>query len=267
MPGAETAIHPTAVVQPGAELDHGVQIGPYSVIGGKVRIGAGTVVGSHAVVEGRTTMGRDNRVFQFASVGTIPQDLKYRGEDSELVIGDRNRIRECATVHIGTEDGGMVTRIGDDNLVMAYCHVAHDCILGNGVIMANSTSLGGHVTVGDGAILGGLTGVHQFCRIGDMAMVAASSLVAQDIPPFTTAQGDRAGLVGLNLEGLKRKGFSREAIDALKKVYRTLFRSGLPMEEAVRSVRSEPGMGPEVEKLMDFVETSQRGVARVRSGR
>jgi UDP-N-acetylglucosamine acyltransferase len=267
MPGKETLIHEQALVHPGAQLDEGVEVGPFSVIGPMVRIGAGTVVSSHAVIEGRTTIGRDNRIFQFASVGTIPQDLKYDGEDSELVIGDRNRIRECSTFHLGTEDGGMLTRIGDDNLFMAYCHVAHDCIVGNGVIMANAATLGGHVVVDDQAIIGGLTGVHQFCRIGSMTMIAASSLVAQDIPPYTTAQGDRAALVGLNVEGLKRKGFSKETISSLKAAYRTLFRSGMTMADAVAALKTQDMTSPEVSNLLAFVENSERGVARDRSSR
>jgi len=260
--GKPACIDPRAVVDPGASLGEGVQIGPFAIVGPHVRIGRGTVIGSHSVVEGRTTIGADNRIFHFASIGAVPQDLKYHGEESSLVIGDRNRIREFSTIHLGTEGGGMETRVGDDNLFMAYSHVAHDCRIGNGVILANAATLGGHVAIGDGAILGGLSGVHQFCRIGKLAFIAAGSLVVQDVPPFMTVQGDRARLAGLNLEGLKRKGFGPDAISGLKKAYRILFRSDLPLPEAVSLVRAEPGMPSEVEELIRFILSSERGITR-----
>jgi UDP-N-acetylglucosamine acyltransferase len=257
-----TDIDPRAVIDPGAHLDEGVRIGPFAVIGANVRIGKGTVVGPHTVVEGRTTIGSDNRIFQFASIGSAPQDLKYRGEESELVIGHRNRIRESVTIHPGTEGGGMVTQIGDDNLFMAYSHVAHDCRIGNRVIMANAATLGGHVTLEDGVIMGGLTGIHQFCRVGRQAFVAAGAIVVMDVPPYSTVQGDRARLTGLNLEGLKRSGISPDAINGLKKAYHILFRSGLILEESMKRARAQAGKYPEVEYLVDFIAGSGRGVTR-----
>ncbi len=258
----ETRIDPKAVVSDGAELDVGVEVGPFSVIGEGVRIGADTVIGPHVVLEGRTTIGSGNRIFQFASVGAIPQDLKYAGEDSELIIGDRNQIRECATLHRGTAGGGMVTSIGDDGLYMAYSHVAHDCRIGNNVILGNAVTLAGHVTIEDAAILSGLAGVHQFCRVGQLSYVGAASVVVKDVPPFTTVQGDRAKLVGLNVEGLKRKGLSNHELSNLKRAYRVLFRSGLVLEEAVARVKTEITTDANVELLTDFVLGSERGVTR-----
>jgi len=258
----ETKIDPHAIVREGAQLDTGVQVGPFSVIGKGVRIGADTVIGPHVVLEGRTTIGSGNRIFQFASVGAIPQDLKYAGEDSELIIGDRNQIRECATIHRGTEGGGMVTSIGDDGLFMAYSHVAHDCRIGNSVILGNASTLAGHVTIQDKAILSGLTGVHQFCRVGELAYIGAASVVVMDVPPFTTVQGDRAKLVGLNLEGLKRMGLSDVELSNLKRAYRLLFRSGLVLEEAIARVKEETPPDPLIELLTEFVLGSKRGVTR-----
>jgi UDP-N-acetylglucosamine acyltransferase len=258
----ETRIDPRAVVGDGAELDHGVEVGPFSIIGSGVRIGAGTVVGPHVVIDGNTTIGSHNRIFPFASVGAIPQDLKYAGEDSELIIGSRNQIRECVTINRGTEGGGMVTALGDNNLLMAYSHVAHDCNIGNGVIMANATTLAGHVTMEDGSFIAGLGGVHQFCRVGRLAFIGAASVVVKDVPPFTTVQGDRARLVGLNLEGLKRKGFSKEQISSLKKAYRVLFRSGLILEEAIDTVRTQIPDDANIAILTEFLLASQRGVTR-----
>jgi UDP-N-acetylglucosamine acyltransferase len=258
----ETRIDPRAVVSDGAEIDTGVQVGPFSVIGKGVRIGADTVIGPHVVLEGRTTIGSGNRIFQFASVGAIPQDLKYCSEESELIIGDRNQIRECVTINKGTEGGGMVTSIGNDNLLMAYSHVAHDCTIGNGVIMANATTLGGHVAMEDGSFIAGLGGVHQFCRVGRMAFIGAGSIVVKDVPPFTTVQGDRAKLVGLNLEGLKRKGLTDDQISNLKRAYRVLFRSGLVRDEAIARIKAEISPDPNVELLTEFVLGSARGVTR-----
>ncbi|MGD8353525.1 MAG: acyl-ACP--UDP-N-acetylglucosamine O-acyltransferase, partial [Pseudomonadota bacterium] len=192
----------------------------------------------------------------------IPQDLKYAGEDSELIIGSRNQIRECVTINRGTEGGGMVTALGDNNLLMAYSHVAHDCNIGNGVIMANATTLAGHVTMEDGSFIAGLGGVHQFCRVGRLAFIGAASVVVKDVPPFTTVQGDRARLVGLNLEGLKRKGFSKEQISSLKKAYRVLFRSGLILEEAIDTVRTQIPDDANIAILTEFLLASQRGVTR-----
>ena len=258
----ETFIDPRAIVSDGAQLDTGVRVGPFSVVGENVTIGADTIIGPHAVLEGRTTIGRSNRIFQFATVGTMPQDLKYDGEDSELVIGDRNQIRECATIHRGTKGGGMVTRIGDDGLFMTYSHVAHDCTIGNSVILGNAVALAGHILIEDNAILSGYTGVHQFCRVGRNAYVGGASVVVKDVPPFTTVQGDRAKLVGLNLEGLKRKGLTAEEISNLKRSYRLLFRSGLILDQAIARVEAEVPHDPNVKHLIDFIKGSERGVTR-----
>jgi UDP-N-acetylglucosamine acyltransferase len=256
-----TKIHATAVVEAGAELADGVEIGPYSVVGARVRIGAGTIVGPHVVIEGRTLIGEANRIFQFASVGAMPQDLKYAGEDSELVIGDRNRIREFSTLHPGTTGGGMLTRVGDDNLLMNYAHIAHDCIVGNHNVIANGVQLGGHVQVHDHAVLGALSGIHQFVRIGESAIVGAGSMVSQDVPPFCNATGDRARLHGLNTVGLKRRGLA-EAAGPLKQAYRIVFQSGLKVGEAVARVRQDLPDVPEVERFVAFIEGSERGVCR-----
>ncbi|MEY2987417.1 MAG: hypothetical protein RJB13_938, partial [Pseudomonadota bacterium] len=203
-----TNIHPTAIVHPGAELDSEVVVGPFCTVGSHVKIGRGTKLISHVVIDGHTTIGAQNEIFPFASVGTVPQDLKYNGEPTILTIGDRNKIRECATLQPGTVQGGGQTVVGSNNLFMAYTHVAHDCIVGNDNIFANSVQLSGHVEVHNGAVIGGISGIHQFCRIGDMAMVAAGSIVVQDVPNFCVAQGDRATLRGLNVVGMRRKGLT-----------------------------------------------------------
>jgi UDP-N-acetylglucosamine acyltransferase len=255
-------IHATAIVHPGAKIAAGVEIGPYAVIGEHVCLGEGTTVGPHAVIEGWTEIGRDNRIFQFASVGAAPQDLKFHGEKSFLRIGDRNMVREFVTLHRGTESGGGETIIGSDNLFMAYSHVAHDCIVGNRVILANGATLAGHVQVDDFAILGGLSAVHQFTRVGAHVMVSGGSMVAQDIPPYTIAQGDRAKTVGLNLVGLKRRGFSEQALRSIKQAYKIIFRSGLRQEEALQKIAAEVVSGPELEVFVEFIKNSQRGVAR-----
>ena len=256
------SVHPTAIVTPGAKLHPSVEVGPYAVIGPRVEIGAGTTVGPHAVIEGRTRLGERNKVFQFASVGAQPQDLKYAGEDSALEIGDENLIREFTTLHKGTTGGGGVTRIGNGNLFMAYAHVAHDCQVGNGCVLANAATLGGHVEVGDHVILGGLAAVHQFTRIGKHAFVAGGAMVVMDVPPFCTAQGDRAELVGVNSIGLARHGYTEEQIGRVKEAYRILFRSKLPLEEAVERLRTELGDQSEIQALLAFVTTSQRGLTR-----
>jgi UDP-N-acetylglucosamine acyltransferase len=256
------SVHPTAIVASGAKLHASVEVGPYAVIGPAVTIGAGTTVGPHAVIEGRTRIGERNRIFQFASVGAAPQDLKYAGEDSALEIGDENLIREFSTLHKGTAGGGGVTRIGNRNLFMAYSHVAHDCQVGNGCVFANGATLGGHVEVGDHAILGGLCAVHQFTRIGRHAFLAGGTMVVMDIPPFCTAQGDRAELAGVNSIGLARHGYTEDQIARVKEGYRILFRSKLPLEEAVERLRTELGDQPEIQVLLDFVTTSQRGLTR-----
>ena len=256
------SVHPTAIVTPGAKLHPSVEVGPYAVIGPRVEIGAGTTVGPHAVIEGRTRLGERNKVFQFASVGAQPQDLKYAGEDSALEIGDENLIREFTTLHKGTTGGGGVTRIGNGNLFMAYAHVAHDCQVGNGCVLANAATLGGHVDVGNHVILGGLAAVHQFTRIGKHAFVAGGAMVVMDVPPFCTAQGDRAELVGVNSIGLARHGFSEDQIGRVKEAYRILFRSKLPLEDAVERLRTELGDQTEIQTLLAFVTSSHRGLTR-----
>jgi UDP-N-acetylglucosamine acyltransferase len=255
-------IHATAIIHPSAQLDEGVIVGPYSVVGEQVKIGAGTRVGAHVVIDRCTEIGRDNQIFQFASVGADPQDLKYRGEESWLIIGDRNRIREFATLHRGTVDGGGRTTVGSDNLFMAYAHVAHDCKVHDRVILANAATLAGHVEIEDNAILGGLSAVHQFCRVGCHTMISGGSMVAQDVAPYTIAQGDRAKTVGINLVGLKRRGFTEETLRGLKNAYRLMFRAGLRMEEALEKIGSDYGTIPEVQHFARFIKESQRGIAR-----
>jgi len=260
----ETVIHPSAVIAPGAELDHGVQVGPYAVVGPQVRIGRDSSIGPHSVIEGRTTIGCENTIFQFASVGAIPQDKKYQGEDSSLTIGDGNTIREFATLNIGTAGGGMVTRIGNDNLFMVYSHVGHDCQIGNNVILANCATLAGHVILEDYVGVGGLAAIHQFTRIGESAYLGGGAMVSLDVPPYCMAQGDRARLFGLNLIGLKRRGFSEAQLSALKKVYRTFFAEGLTLKEATDRTRQEQAASPEAVHLAEFIASSQRGICRPR---
>jgi UDP-N-acetylglucosamine acyltransferase len=255
-------IHPTAVIDRHAELDSTVQVAPYAVIGPKVKIGPRTRVGPHAVVEGDTTIGADNVVFQFASVGAIPQDLKYAGEPTRLVIGDANQIREFSTVHIGTAAGGGVTRLGNGCLLMANSHVAHDVQLGDGCVLANSTALAGHVVVEDHVIFGGLSAVHQFTRIGRLAFVSGGAMVTQDVPPYVTVQGDRAEVVGLNTVGLTRARFDEHAIARVKGAYKIVFRSKMGLREAVAHVKAEYGGHAEIDHFVAFLEGSQRGIAR-----
>ncbi|MBI3074503.1 MAG: acyl-ACP--UDP-N-acetylglucosamine O-acyltransferase [Deltaproteobacteria bacterium] len=255
-------IHPTAVVDGGAVLDDGVDIGPYSIIGGRVKIGAGTRVGPHVVVQGHTTIGADNRIYPFACIGMVPQDSKYNGEPTELAIGDRNTIREYVTINLGTEKGGGTTVIGDDCLIMAYCHLAHDCRLGDRVVFANGVTLAGHVEVGDHVTVGGLSAVHQFARLGKLSFVGGGSMVSQDLPPFMHATGDRARLFGLNVVGLKRRGLSADTIEKIRQAYRLIFRSGLSVTRAIARVRAEVESVPEVTHLVEFVRTSERGVIR-----
>ena len=255
-------LHATAVVDRKAEIDADVDIGPYCVIGPGVKIGKGTKLKSHVVVEGRTTLGEENVIFPFATVGMIPQDLKYKGEPSELLIGDRNTIREYASLNPGTLGGGMVTRIGNQNLLMMYCHIAHDCILGNGNVIANGATLGGHVIIENYVIVGGLVGIHQFVKIGSGAILGAGSMVSKDVPPFCNATGDRARLRGLNLEGLRRRGFDKKKVDTLRKAYRIIFKSKLKTIDALKKVRAEIRNSTEIEQLVSFIESSQRGVCR-----
>lgn len=256
-------IHPTAVVDPSAKIDPSVEIGPYAVIGADVVIGAGTTIGAHSVVE-YTHMGRDNRISPGAYIGGPPQDLKYAGEHTLLVMGDRNAVRECVTLNRGTSAHGE-TRIGSGCLFMANSHVPHDCIIGDGVILVNSVGIAGHVEIGDHTVVGGLVGVHQYVRIGRYCMLSGGSMVNKDIPPFCTGQGDRAVLRGLNLVGLRRAGLSRESISAVKAAYKTLFLSGLPLEEAVSRLKSG-SPSPEVIELLDFIARSKRGITRPAAG-
>lgn len=255
-------IHPTAIIQPGAQLADDVEVGPYAVIGPHVRIGRGTRVGPHAVIDGWTEIGEENQIFHLASVGGIPQDLKYRGEETWLRIGNRNIIREYTTLQPGTVTGIGETVIGDQNLFMAYCHVAHDCVVGNRVIMANGSTLAGHVTVEDFAILGGLSAVHQFTRIGESAMLSGGAMVGQDVLPYSVASGNRAKSAGINTVGLRRRGFSPDAITQIKKAYRLVIRSGLRLEEALARVRSELPQIPEIVHFLTFAEQSERGLCR-----
>ncbi|HKL26601.1 MAG TPA: acyl-ACP--UDP-N-acetylglucosamine O-acyltransferase [Desulfuromonadales bacterium] len=255
-------IHPSAIIHPSADIAEDVSIGPFSIIDEDVKIGSGTVVGSHVVIDRWTEIGRDNQIFQFASIGAAPQDIKYQGEKTILRIGDRNRIREFVTLNRGTPGGGGLTRIGNENLFMSYSHVAHDCRVGQQVILANGATLAGHVEVEDYAILGGLSAVHQFCRIGCHTMTSGGAMITQDILPYTVAQGDRAKMMGLNLVGLKRRGFAAETIRGIKQAYRLLLRSGLRMEEALRQIEEELERTPELQHFVEFVRSSQRGIAR-----
>jgi UDP-N-acetylglucosamine acyltransferase len=255
-------IHPTAIVHPEAQLDPTVEVGPFSVIGPRVKIGPRTRVGPHAVIEGATTIGADNRIFQFASLGAIPQDLKYAGEDTRLEIGDRNQIREFTSLHLGTVQGGSLTKIGSGCLFMANSHVAHDCVVGDGVILANSVALAGHCVVEDHVICGGLSGVHQFTRLGRHAFISGGAMVAMDIPPYCTAQGDRAQLAGLNTVGLTRNGFTAEQVARIKGAYKIVFRSGLGLREALARVAAEFGGNPEIDHFVRFIEGSERGITR-----
>ncbi len=255
-------IHATAIVDKHAELDGSVEVGPYAVIGPKVKIGARTRVGPHAVIEGDTTLGGGNVLFQFAAVGAIPQDLKYAGEATRLVIGNSNQIREFATVHIGTAGGGGVTRVGNGCLLMANSHVAHDVQLGDGCVLANSVALAGHVVVEDHVIFGGLAAVHQFTRIGRLAFVSGGAMVTQDVPPYVTVQGDRAEVVGINTVGLTRAHFDEHAQTRVKSAFKILYRSKLGFREAIAHVRAEHGGHAEIDHLVAFLENSERGVLR-----
>lgn len=253
-------IHPTAVVDPGADLAPDVEVGPFAVIGPQVRIGPGGRVGPHTLIRGPTQIGRDARIFQFASVGEDPQDRKYGGEPTRLVMGDRNVVREYATLHRGTAQDQGVTRIGDDNLFMAYTHVAHDCRIGSNVIMSNAASLAGHVEIGDWAVLGGFTIVHQFSRIGEHAFTAMGSVVSRDVPPFILAGGHPAEPRGVNSEGLRRRGFGQDAIARIKQAYRLLYLSGRKLEDALAEIRALGS--PEVDALADFIAASARSIVR-----
>jgi UDP-N-acetylglucosamine acyltransferase len=264
-----TAIHPTAIVDAAAELDASVAVGPYAVIGAGVRIGAGTHVGPHSVIEGPTTIGRDNRIFGHVSLGAAPQDMKYRGEPTELQIGDRNTIREFCTFNRGTVQDAGVTRMGNDNWVMAYVHLAHDVQVGSHTILANNATLAGHVHLGDWVIVGGLTGIHQFCHVGAHAMTGFQSHVSQDVPPFMMVSGNPLAVHGFNVEGLRRRGFSRERIAQVKQMHRLLYREGLTLElarQGIESLATDPSEDPlaegDLRLMLDFLAASTRGIAR-----
>lgn len=259
-------VHPTAIVDSSAELAATVSIGPYAVIGAQVRIGEGTSVGAHTVIEGPTVIGRDNKIHPHASLGGAPQDMKYAGEPTGLHIGDRNTIREFCTFNRGTTQDAGVTRIGDDNWIMAYVHIAHDVQLGSRTVLANNATLAGHVQVGDWAIVGGLSGVHQFAKIGAHAFIGFQSHVSQDVPPYMTVSGNPLSVHGFNIEGLKRRGFSPERITQIKQMHRLLYRKGLTLEQAkaeIAGLRGQvPGGDEDVALLLDFLEASTRGIVR-----
>ena len=259
-------IHPTALIAEGARLDPSVSVGPYAVIGANVTIGVNTTIGAHCVIEGHTTLGQDNRVFQFASLGGAPQDKKYAGEPTRLVIGNRNTVREFCTFNTGTTQDDGVTCIGDDNWIMAYVHIAHDCVVGNQTILANNATLAGHVQIGDYAIIGGLTGLHQFTQVGAHVMAGFASHISQDVPPFMMVDGNPLAVRGLNLEGLRRRGFSPERITAIKQMHRLLYRQGLTLDAARSAIAALPEQHPQaaadIAAMLDFLNTSARGIAR-----
>lgn len=255
-------IHQTAIVSTKADIAADVEIGPYCIIGDEVVIGAGTRIGSHVVVKGPTRIGQNCTIFPFAAIGDVPQDLKFKGERTEVVIGDNNIIREYVTVNRGTQGGGGITAIGNNNLLMAYCHVAHDCLIGNGIIMSNGVNLAGHISIEDCAVIGGMVGVQQFVRIGRYAMIGGMSGVPQDVPPYVIAAGERTKLSGINIIGLKRHGFTAETISELKAAYKILFRSGLTTQKAVQRIEEEGLHGADVQYLVRFVLTAERGVLR-----
>lgn len=255
-------MHPTAIIAPGANIGPGVVIGAYTVIGDHVEIGADCTIGSHAVITGRTRIGARNRIYHSVSLGEAPQDKKYGGEATRLEIGDENTIREFCTFNRGTVQDAGVTRIGDRNWIMAYVHLAHDCRVGNDTIFANNAQLAGHVHVGDHAVLGGFTGVHQFCRVGAHSITAIGAVVLQDVPPYVTASGNTAKPYGINSEGLKRRGFAAATINRLKRAYRTLYKSGLTLEEAKRELGLQVEDCPEIGLLVDFLAASTRGIIR-----
>jgi UDP-N-acetylglucosamine acyltransferase len=256
------AIHPTAVVEPGAQIDATCEIGPYAVIGANVKLGARNVLEAHAVVKGRTTLGDGNRVFSHAVIGEVPQDLKYRGEPTSLVVGDGNTFRECVTINLGTVQGGGVTRIGNGCLFMAYSHVGHDCRIGDGAIIANSVALAGHIVLEDHVHISGLAAAHQFVRIGRFAFVSGLTGVVMDVPPYCTAVGARAELAGLNTVGMQRGGMTEEQVGRVKQAYKIVFRSNLGLAEALTQLEQELGTYPEIAHFLSFVKSSQRGITR-----
>jgi UDP-N-acetylglucosamine acyltransferase len=261
-----TRIHATAIVDSNAELDDSVEVGAYSIIGPNVKIGARTKIGPHVVIDGHTTIGCDNTFYQFSSIGAAPQDKKYAGEATRLEIGDRNLIREFCTFNVGTVQDVGVTRLGNDNWIMAYVHLAHDCQVGNNTIFANNASLAGHVEVGDWVILGGFSGVHQFCKIGSHAMLGMNTSLTQDVPPFVILNGNPASTHGVNVEGLKRRGFTREQINAIRNAYKLIYKSGLTLDEAKAALVTAEADGPDsavhLRAMREFLDSTTRGIVR-----
>ena len=255
-------IHPTALVDPKARLADDVEVGAYSIIGDKVRIGSGTWVGPHAVITGRTTIGKGNRIFQFTSIGEEPQDMKYKGEDTELIIGDNNTIRELCTFSRGTVQDGGVTRIGSNNWIMACVHIAHDCILGDNIIMGNNSALAGHVKIADHAILSGYALIHQFCEIGAHSFISFASHVNQSVPPYVTVSGEKASVKGINAEGLRRRGFTPDQIRQVRRAYKAIYRESLPLEEAIARLDEMAVESSEIRPLVEFLKASERGIIR-----
>jgi UDP-N-acetylglucosamine acyltransferase len=261
-----TKVHATAIIEKGAQLDPSVTVGPYTVIGPHVKIGAGTTIGPHCVIEGHTTIGRDNRFFQFGSIGAANQDKKYKGEPTELVVGDRNTIREFVTLHVGTVQDKAVTRIGNDNWIMAYTHIAHDCVVGSNVTMANNTTLAGHIEIGDWVTVGGLCGIHQFVKIGAHAMLGFMSAISQDVPPFMLVDGNPLAVRGVNVIGLKRRDFGDERVAAIRKIHKLLYREGRTLDDAKAAIaelaQQVPAAAADVRAMLDFLAKSERGIAR-----
>lgn len=254
--------HPTAIIHPNAKLAENVEVGAYSIIGEHVEIDSGTIIGPHVVIGGHTRIGKHNRIFQFCSLGEVPQDKKYAGEPTRLEIGDHNTIREFCSFNLGTVQEARVTRLGNHNWIMAYVHLAHDCQIGNHTIFANNAQLAGHVRVDDFAILGGFTGVHQYCKIGAHVMTGVGTVLTQDVPPYVTASGNPAAPYGINSEGLRRRGFSTDVVQAVKRAYKTLYKSGLPLEQAKQAIHEQSAEFPELKILVDFIGHSQRGILR-----
>lgn len=258
--------HPTALIHPNARLADDVKVGPYSIIGEHVEIGEGSIVGPHVVIDGHTTIGKNNQIFQFSSIGEVPQDKKYKGEPTQLIIGDNNTIRESCTLNLGTVQDGGITSIGNDNWIMAYVHVAHDCHIGNHNVIANSVQFAGHVKVGNRTLIGGMTGIHQFVRIGDFAMVGFQTRLSQDLPPFVTAVGNPAEAKGPHQEGPRRAGYSDARVDMLKQIYRTLYRSGSSFDTSKKEIAELRGKVPEsdadIDNMLEFLGNATRGIVR-----
>ncbi|ARU66187.1 acyl-[acyl-carrier-protein]--UDP-N-acetylglucosamine O-acyltransferase [Histophilus somni] len=255
-------IHPSSIIEEGAKIGENVVIGPFCIVGSDVQIGKGTTLYSHVVVKGVTTIGEDNQIFQFASIGEVNQDLKYQGEPTKTIIGHRNRIRESVTIHRGTVQGGGVTRIGDDNLLMINAHIAHDCQIGNRCILANNATLAGHVELGDFVIVGGMSAIHQFVIVGAHVMLGGGSMVSQDVPPYVMAQGNHARPFGVNIEGLKRRGFDKPTLHAIRNVYKLIYRSGKTLEEVIPEIENYAQTESAVSFFLDFFTRSIRGIIR-----